>query len=36
MLTGIIAGIVFVGLFATWVILPSRIKKSHATEEEEE
>ncbi len=36
MLTAILAGVAFVGLFATWVILPSRIKKSHMTEDEEE
>ncbi len=39
MLEGIIAGVVFVGLFTAWVILPSRIKKFHdsrvETEDEE-
>ena len=36
MATGIIAGAVFVGLFIMWAILPSRIKRSHATRDNEE
>jgi hypothetical protein len=30
MLTAILAGVAFVGLFATWVILPSQLRKRHA------
>jgi hypothetical protein len=36
MLTGILAGVAFVALFAIWVILPSRIKKNHVSREEDE
>jgi hypothetical protein len=30
----VIAAVVFVGLFLFWVVLPSKLKKRHATEEE--
>jgi hypothetical protein len=36
MLTGILAGVAFVALFAMWVIIPSRIKKHRVTQEDEE
>jgi hypothetical protein len=29
MLTAILAGVAFVVLFATWVILPSQLRKHH-------
>ncbi len=34
--TAILAAIVFVGLFVTWVILPSIIKKNHDAKAETE
>jgi hypothetical protein len=31
----IIAAVFFVGLFITWVVLPSRLQKRHSNEEHE-
>jgi hypothetical protein len=36
MLTAILAGVAFVVLFTAWVVLPSRIKKSRSSDEEDE
>lgn len=36
MLTAILAGVAFVVLFTTWVILPSRIKKNRISHEEDD
>lgn len=35
-MTGILAGLVFVGLFIAWAVVPNRIKKMHEAKNKRE